>query len=275
MSVALAGSIVVAGALALVWALQRRLMYFPFGEVPAPAAVGLDGVEPVRFTTEDALTLDGWFVHARQTPALATVIVFNGNAGNRAYRAPIAEALQARGLNVLLFDYRGYGGNPGSPTEAGLACDARAARAYVATRPAVDADRIVYFGESLGAAVATTLAVEHPPAALILRSPFSSMADLGGLHYPFLPVRWLLRDRFDSIDRIALVRAPKLVVAGDRDRIVPMEHSQRLFDRAGSPKTLVTIRGADHNDQTLTAGPELIATVVRFLESVVPVRSGT
>lgn len=273
MSVAVAGLIVVAAVLALAWALQRSLMYFPLGDVPTPAAVGLDGVEPVRFTTEDELTLDGWFVHSRPAPARATVIVFNGNAGNRAYRAPIAAALQARGLNVLLFDYRGYGGNPGSPTEAGLTFDARAARAYVATRPDVDPDRIVYFGESLGAAVATTLAVEHPPAALILRSPFASMADIGSVHYPFLPVRRLLRDRFDSIDRIALVRAPLLVVAGDRDRIVPPDHTQRLFAAAASPKTSITIRDADHNDHALAAGPALIDAVVKFLESVIPQRA--
>lgn len=267
MSVVLAGLVLVGIVLTLAWVLQRRLMYFPLAGVPAPESVGLDQVDPVRFTTADGLAIEGWFVRGRRIPARATVIVFNGNAGNRAYRAPLAAALRAQGCNVLLFDYRGYGGNSGAPTETGLAADARAARTYVATRRDVDPDRIVYFGESLGAAVAATLATENPPAALILRSPFTSMADIGSFHYPFLPVRRLLRDRFATIDRIANVRAPLLVIAGDRDTIVPVVHSQRLYAAAASPKAFVTIRDADHNDDALLAGPELIEAVVRFLES--------
>ena len=254
-----------AAVLALLWVGQRRLMYFPDGRVPAPRQVGLAGVESVRFPTADGLELAGWFVPAG-AQANATVLVFNGNAGNRAYRAPLAAALAAHGLNVLLFDYRGYGGNSGSPTETGLAADARAARAYLADRPDVDAARLVYFGESLGTAVAVGLAAEQPPAALILRSPFTSMADVGAYHYPILPVRLLLRDRFASRDTIGRVRAPVLVIAGDRDDIVPLEHSRRLYDAAPSPKELVIITGASHNDDELLAGEELIQAIVRFLD---------
>jgi uncharacterized protein len=257
-----------AGAMLLVlaWLLQRRLMYFPFQDVPAPAAIGLHDAEVVTFTTADALPLGGWFIRARPAPARGTVIVFNGNGGNRAYRAPLAAALQARGFNVLLFDYRGYGGNPGAPSESGLTLDARAARAYVAARPDVQPGRIVYFGESLGAAVAATLATGQPPAALVLRSPFTSMADMAALHYPYLPARRFLRDRFDTIDRIARVGAPVLVIAGDADRIVPVEYSRRLFEAAASPRTFVLIRGADHNDDALTAGRELVESVARFVD---------
>lgn len=254
-----------AAVLALLWVGQRRLMYFPDGRVPAPRQVGLAGVESVRFPTADGLELAGWFVPAG-AQANATVLVFNGNAGNRAYRAPLAAALAAHGLNVLLFDYRGYGGNSGSPTETGLAADARAARAYLADRPDVDAARLVYFGESLGTGVAVGLAAEQPPAALILRSPFTSMADVGAYHYPILPVRLLLRDRFASRDTIGRVRAPVLVIAGDRDDIVPLEHSRRLYDAAPSPKELVIITGASHNDDELLAGEELIQAIVRFLD---------
>ena len=186
------------------------------------------------------------------------MLVFNGNAGNRAHRAPLAAALQRHGLQVLLVDYRGYGGNPGTPTENGLAADSRAAHAYVAGRPDVDASRIVYFGESLGTAVAIDLAVEHPPAALVLRSPFTSMADVGRYHYPFLPVRHLLRDWFAAIDQIRRIRVPLLVIAGGRDRIVPIENSRRLYDAAGAPKTLLVLPNADHNDVELLAGEEMI-----------------
>jgi hypothetical protein len=251
----------------VLWAGQRRMIYFPFGDVPTSAAAGLPRAESVAFTTADGLTLHGWFVPAAQPATRHTVIVFNGNAGHRAMRAPLADALARRGIASLLFDYRGFGGNPGSPSEEGLALDARAARAYVAGRPDVDSTRLVYFGESLGTGVAVGLATEHPPAALILRSPFTSMVDIGRYHYPFLPVRWLLRDRFDSLDRIGSVGCPLLVIAGDRDSIIPPALSQRLYDAAPSPKRLVMIPGADHNDEDLFAGPRMIAAIVEFLQS--------
>src|SRR5688500_14652698 len=159
--------VVVAFVLALIWTLQRRLMYFPSRAVPAADDLGTD-IEPVSFGTTDGLRLSGWFVGASGPSPRVTVLVFNGNAGNREHRLPLAAALQRHGLQVLLLDYRGYGGNGGTPTEAGLAADGRAARAYLAGRPDVDASRIVYFGESLGTAVAVALAVEQPPAALVL-----------------------------------------------------------------------------------------------------------
>ena len=256
----------IAAVLTLIWTMQRRLMYFPTSEVPAPAEIGLTDVEPVTFETTDGLVLSGWFVAASGPSPRITVLVFNGNAGNRAHRGPLAAAFHRHGLQVLLVDYRGYGGNPGTPTETGLAADSRAARAYLAGRPDVDASRIVYFGESLGTAVAIDLAVEHPPAALVLRSPFTSMADVGQHHYPFLPVRLLLRDRFAAIDQIRRIQVPLLVIAGGHDRIVPIENSRRLYDAAVAPKTLLVLPGADHNDAELLAGEEMIRAIVRFLQ---------
>ena len=195
-----------------------------------------------------------------------TVLVLNGNAGNRAHRARLAVALHRHGLQVLLVDYRGYGGNPGSPSETGLGIDSRAARGFLAARPDVDASRLVYFGESLGTAVAIDLAVEHPPAALILRSPFTSMSDLGRHHYPFLPVRLLLRDTFEMLDKIRRIRAPLLVIAGERDRIVPIGNTRRLYDAASAPKTILVFPGADHNDDELLAGEEMIRAIIGFLQ---------
>jgi uncharacterized protein len=285
--------LVVIALLVFLWAMQRRLMYFPMGAVLEPAEAGATHVERVTFPTSDGLTLHGWFfpapapapastsaaaVAATETAAAAagtqppsssrfTIVVFNGNAGNRSYRAPLASALQARGHAVLLFDYRGYGGNPGSPTESGLREDARAARAYVVGRPDVDRARVAYFGESLGTGVAVTLAAEHPPAALVLRSPFTSMVDVGRMHYAMFPVRWLLRDRYDSGGRIARIASPLLVIAGDRDSVIPIEQSQQLYDAAASasPKELLIVRGADHNDASLLDGDEMIAAVDAFL----------
>lgn len=262
-----AGSLaVIAAVLAIIWTLQRRLMYFPTGNVPMPGEIGLTDVEPVTFETTDGLQLSGWFVAAWGPSPRVTVLLFNGNAGNRAHRGPLAAAFHRHGLQVLLVDYRGYGGNPGAPTETGLAADSRAARAYLAGRPDVDASRIVYFGESLGTAVALELAVEHPPAAIVLRSPFTSMADVGQHHYPFLPVRLLLRDRFAAIDRIRRIRVPLLVIAGAHDRIVPIENSRRLYEAAVAAKTFLVLPDADHNDDELLAGDDMIRAIVHFLQ---------
>jgi fermentation-respiration switch protein FrsA (DUF1100 family) len=255
--------VLLAGLVAALWAGQRRLMYFPDTAVPAAPTLGLSGVEPVSFRTADGETLQGWFFPV--SAAAFTVIVFNGNAGNRAYRAGLAQALHGRGMAVLVFDYRGFGDSTGTPTEAGLYADARAARAYIARRPDVDGSRLVYLGESLGTAVAIDLATEHPPAALVLRSPFTSMADVGAVHYPMLPVRWLTRDRYASMARIGRVAAPVLVVAGDRDAIVPIEQSRRLYEAVPGRKAFVVVPGSDHNDEALNNGPILVDAIAAFI----------
>ena len=258
---------VLAATVGLLWVFQRHLIYLPSpGPVP-PAASVLPGGEDVTFETADGLHLGGWFVPgaAARGPA---VLVCNGNGGDRSMRAALAAALSRMGLAVLLFDYRGYGGNPGSPTEEGLAADARAALDYLAGRPEVDPARVVYLGESLGAAVALRLAVERPPAALVLRSPFASLAEIGRRHYPMLPVSLLLRDRYDSAALARRLSAPLLVVAGGRDRIVPASHSRHLFAAAPQPKRLVVLDGADHNDPELHDGPRLVAELRAFLAGV-------
>lgn len=251
--------------LVLAWAFQRRMIYFPLGDVPAPGETGLRRAEAVTFTTEDGLTLAAWFVPPVAPEAGVTVMVFNGNAGNRAYRAELAARLAERGIATFLLDYRGYGGNPGKPNEAGLTRDARAAWRYLVSRRDVDPARIVYFGESLGGAVALNLALEHTPRALILRSPFTSLADVAAYHYPFLPVRWLLRDRFPSLDRIRHVRCPVLVITAERDSIVPAEQSRRLYEAAPDPKRLLVVPQTDHNDYELLAGERMLRAIVDFV----------
>jgi fermentation-respiration switch protein FrsA (DUF1100 family) len=247
----------------LLASVQRRLIYFPSpGPVP-PAAALLPGGEDVVLATEDGLRLGGWFAPTAERGG--AVLICNGNAGDRALRAPLAAALFRAGMSVLLFDYRGYAGNPGRPTEDGLAADARAARAFLAARPEVDPTRIAYLGESLGAAVAVRLALESPPAALVLRSPFTSLTDVGRLHYPWLPVGALLADRYPSIDRISQLAAPVLVIAGDRDMLVPAKLSRRLYEKAGEPKQFLSVPGADHNSAQLLDGPLVIDAIVRFL----------
>lgn len=248
-----------------IWSQQRRLIYFPSpGPVP-PAAQMLPGGRDVVLDTEDGIRLGAWYLPAAGGQKGPAVLVFNGNAGDRSLRAQLAAGLSRLGMSALLFDYRGYGGNPGRPSEDGLAADARAALAWLAAQPEVDPDRIVYFGESLGAAVAIGLAVERPPAALVLRSPFTSLADVGRVHYPWLPVGRVLIDRYPSIDRIGSLSAPLLVIAGDRDDIVPESLSKRLYEAAPDPKRYLLVPGAGHNDPELIDGRRMLDEVGRFL----------
>jgi len=251
---------------AVVWLAQRSAIYFPDGDLPPPAAVGLPGAEVVTFDTEDGLHLSAWFVPAREPAQDRTVLVFNGNAGHRGHRAPLAALLAEYGFSTLLVDYRGYGGNPGLPSETGLARDARAALAYARSRPDVNPARIVYYGESLGTAVAIALAAEYAPAALVLRSPFTSMVEMGRRHYPFLPVQWLLRDRYPSVDRIGSINSPVLVIAGDADRVVPFDESVALYEAAREPKRFLAVEGAGHNDEALAFGPQVIRAIVEFVQ---------
>jgi fermentation-respiration switch protein FrsA (DUF1100 family) len=261
-------SVIVVPYLAVVaaaWLFQRHLIYLPMHDVPAPAAVGLAQAESVTLRTADRLELGAWLIPPGEPPTGFTIVVFNGNGGHRAYRAPLGIALARRGIRTLLFDYRGYGGNRGSPHEDGLALDARAAVDYLLGRPDVDPERIVYFGESLGGAVAARLAADRPPRALILRSPFASLAAVARHHYPFLPVRWLLRETHDTAGHVARVTCPTLVITSDLDSIVPAAETRAAFDAARGPKRLLTIKGADHNDFELIAGDELLDAIVGFL----------
>ena len=266
-------TLVIAVALAVLYVAQRSMIYFPGSTSPGVELLPAEAHE-VELHTADGLGLSGWFLPARgqrirsgaePTPGPA-VLICNGNAGDRSHRLPLAEALAKRGYGVLLFDYRGFAGNPGKPTEVGLRDDARAAVDVLAARPDVDPERIVYFGESLGAAVAGGLATERPPAALILRSPPSSLADVGRHHYPFLPIfDALLFDRYPLGEQLRTVRVPLLVLVTERDEIVPAELSRRVFDAAAEPKRYVPLVASHHNDPALLAGEEMLAAVTSFL----------
>lgn len=264
-------ALIVVGALAflfVIWLGQRSLLYFPRAGPVAPPALAL-AVQDAELLTEDGLRLGAWFVPPATTASGITVLVCNGNAGDRSHRAGLARALATVGHAVLLFDYRGYGGNPGSPSEEGLRADARAAVKYLESRSDVDAARIVYFGESLGAAVAAQLASERRPLALVLRSPFPSLGEVARVHYPYLPVTdALLRDRYRTSDALAEMSAPVLVVAGGRDTVVPTRLSQQVHDELRGPKRYAVIAGAEHNDPELAEGQPLVGHVGRFLEDV-------
>ncbi|WP_207954690.1 alpha/beta hydrolase [Saccharopolyspora elongata] len=254
--------LVIAVVLGAVWAFQRRLIYYPSGQTPPVAAV-LSGAEEVVLRTSDGLQLGAWYLPARGQHRGAGVLVANGNAGNRSLRAPLADALAERGLAVLLFDYRGYGGNPGRPSEEGLAKDVRAALRYLVEEAGLRPDRLVYYGESLGGAVVTELATEHKPAGLVLRSPFTDLASVGQRHYPYLPVRLLLWDRYPLAMHLRDVRCPVAVVYGTADSIVPPEES-RAVARIRPGTIELDVANAGHNDLALLDGPEVVESVVRL-----------
>jgi fermentation-respiration switch protein FrsA (DUF1100 family) len=264
--------IVLAGAvgLAVLWWAQRSLMYFPSGGPVPPATRVLLGALDVELATRDGLRLGAWFVPGHGAPPRPAVLVASGNAGDRSDRAPLAVALASAGYSVLLFDYRGYGGNPGSPTEEGLLNDARAAADHLHRRSDVDPARVAYLGESLGSGVVTALAIERSPSALILRSPFTSFAEVGSHHYPWLPVALFVRDRYPIVDQIGSVRAPVLIIAGDADDIVPLRFSRAVYEKAAEPKEIIVLGGVGHNDPELLAGERMIAAITRFLSERSP-----
>lgn len=249
-------AVVLVSFLGLVWLGQRRLIYLPDRSLPTPPT----DVTVVEFTSEDGVPHRGWWITAEGEP-IGTVVVFNGNAGNRAGRLPLARRLAERGIDVLLFDYRGYGDTPGTPSEEGLLADGRAA---VAAAEGRSRGPVVLFGESLGAAVAVGVAAEHPPGGLVLRSPFTSLVDVGRFHYPFLPVALLLRDRFPAVDLADRVDAPVVVVLGTGDRVVPPPQSRRVAEAFSA--RVVEVPDADHNDPELAWGPQVVDAVASLFD---------
>lgn len=247
------------------WAIQRQFVYFPDRTQVPPATEVIPGARDVTLHTDDGLELGAWFVPADHDSDLRmAVLLAPGNGGNRAGRAGLAEDLRRRGLAVLLLDYRGYGGNPGSPDESGLLADATAG-VRALEELGYPSERIIYFGESIGSGVVAALQGSHPSAGMVLRSPFTDLAAVGAHHYPFLPVRLLLRDRFPVLEHVQRSDVPLTVVYGDRDRIVPTELSAQVAEAAPNLVEEVIIEGADHNDAVMF-GPEVAGAVARLAE---------
>ena len=251
----------------MLWAMQRQLIYFPDDARVPPAGEVIEGARDVTLHTED-LELGAWFVPAegRTKGAPMAVLVAPGNGGNRAGRAGLARELSGRGLAVLLMDYRGYGGNPGSPSEEGLAADVFAAAEALAAL-GYPPERTIYFGESLGAAVVAALQARRPPAGMVLRSPFTELADVGAHHYPFLPVRLLLRDRFPVVEHLSSSRVPVTVIYAEHDSVVPSALSASVADAAACLVERMVIQGADHNDPVMF-GPRVAEAVARLDQEV-------
>ena len=245
--------------------LLHSLLYFPERRIlETPANAGLDHRE-LTIATADGERLHGWWIAAR-ADRLGHLLLCHGNAGNIGDRVLHAELLTAAGFDVLLFDYRGYGRSTGSASEDGTYRDARAAFETLREQPDVDPDRVLYLGESLGGAVALDLALAHPPGGLALMSAFAGIRDMARLHYPFVPAT-LVPDAYPVRTRIGRLKAPLLVLHGDRDDIVPLAQGQTLFDAAPEPKRMHVFEGLGHNDLVPAAGRELAGVVAAWVRS--------
>lgn len=229
--------------LAAMFVFQRNLQYFPTHRAPLPQDVGLLDVAVINLSTPDGQRVRLWYRAAETNRP--TILYFQGNAGEIADRADRFSYYASKGYGVAFLSYRGYGDSTGQITEGGLITDANAAYDWLRAQRIV-AGKIALVGESLGTGVAVQLAASRPVGAVALEAPYTSTADVAAGIYPWVPVRWLMKDQFQTIAHIGKVTAPLLIQHGDADQTIPLALGQQLFDAANQPKTFVTIAGAGH-----------------------------
>lgn len=247
--------------------LQAKLIYFPTrGYAATPADFGL-AFDDLTLTTSDGVAIAAWYIP--QPEARGSVLFCHGNAGNIADRIHTIKALHRLGLNVLIFDYRGYGRSEGKPTEKGTYLDAEAAWRYLTETREESPDRVVLFGRSLGGAVAIELAGRHAPGALVVESTFTSLVDVGRLHYPLLPVSLLVTYRYESIDKVPNITCPKLFIHGQDDTLIPLENGRKLFSAATDPKVFLETPGG-HNGGGFMYSPDYTEQLLSFLTEALP-----
>lgn len=225
---------------------QRYLLYRPINQPLHPEQWQVADMRVVKLQTADGLTLTAWFKAAQ--PNHPTFLYFHGNAGHLGMRGPKVRYFLDQGYGVLLLSYRGYGGNPGFPSENGLYQDAEAAIAFLIQTHQVSPACLILYGESLGTGVAVEMAKRYPVSALILQAPYTTMAEVAAWHYPWLPVHWLLKDRYDSMAKIASIQAPLLVMHGAKDKVVPTYMGERLGLAAKPYKAVKIYPDKAHSD---------------------------
>jgi uncharacterized protein len=231
--------------LTLLYLFQRKLIYVPFGGEVSPAAVGLADLKVERLTAPDGASIVIWSGEAK--PGQPTILYFHGNGGGLQNRAAQFGAMRAQGWGLYAMSYRGYSGSTGSPSEAGNIADA--IRAYDAMRATgIAAAGIVVYGESLGTGVAVQVAAVRPVAAVVLESPYTSLADVAADRFWYVPVRWGLEDPYNSIEHVARVTAPVLILAGALDTIVPAQFARRLYDALPGVKRYIEYPAGWHID---------------------------
>jgi fermentation-respiration switch protein FrsA (DUF1100 family) len=247
--------------------MQEDFIFFPDSFfIGDPEGWGMP-FDDVHFQTGDGLTLHGWFVPGDRRE---TMLWCHGNAGNISYRLDNIKILHDQlGINVFIFDYRGYGQSQGRPSEAGTYLDAEAALSYLQTRPDVDQQSIVIFGRSLGGAVAVDLASKHPCLGLILESTFTSLVDLFEVPIDIKDLRGRMAPiKYDSFSKIKRIKVPLLMLHGDRDEVVPFQSGLTLYKAANQPKQFCIIQGAGHNDTYIVGGQAYVDALRDFIDGL-------
>ena len=257
-------ALVYAIIIAVAFMVQRKLTYFPSTIHVLPHDIGLEGVEELTLDAPDGARVLAWYGRAR--PGQPTLLYFHGNGGNLAARSDRMRRYLQRGRGMLMLTYRGYSGSLGSPSEKANFADARLAYDRLIADGVAPADIILY-GESLGSGIATRLATQVPVGGIILESPYTSIAEVGQSRYPFLPVRYLIQDRYEHLGCIGGIHAPLLVVHGQRDRVVPFEMGEAVFKAAPEPKEFLPLPRAGHNDHHLNGQFEAIASWIDRLRA--------
>lgn len=272
----------------LMWVFQRSLIYHP--KKSANISIQQQGfphgtLEDVQYETQDGLVMKGWHALPQSNNQAATeiendsvpvILYFSGNAQNRERRIYVVHLLSTLPAHVYIFDYRGYAENPGSPSQSNFVQDARSAWDHLVEKEKISSDRIFIFGESLGGGVSSQLAAELSrekirPAGIVLKSTFSSLVDAASYHYPWLPVRLVLADRFESAKAIQDIDFPVLVIHGHKDKIVPFRFGQKLFEavpeksKDGIEKTFVELPKAGHNNVLATSEKEFMESLRQFM----------
>lgn len=248
---------------AYVYFTQRQMTYFPTQYSTFPQSIKNLGAKNVNLSTEDGLSLNAIYLPVKDNNPL--VIHFTGNAAYLGAISPTLEQLAMRGYGFLHVAYRGYSNNRGTPTEHGLYLDAQAALAFVREQ-GINDDKIIVLGESIGAAVAIDLATRFKPKALVLQSPFTSLPDVAAYHYPFLPVRTLMKEHYDSITKIRRNTAPVLIIHGNSDAIIPIEMGTAMFQAARRPKLMHTLDDKNHNDSIEYS--QIILDFLKYIEKI-------
>jgi len=269
--------------------IEKQYIFHPDKDIySTPEDLGLK-YDDIMFTTEDGLKLNGWFVPGKMVSqtresmdsqnkesmdsqnkqSMYTLLWFHGNAGNISHRIENIEMLYDRlPVNIFIFDYRQYGRSEGKISEKGTYIDARAALKYLHSRKDVDPKKIIFFGRSLGSSVAVDLAIKEKCRALILESPFSSIKEMSKSLYPFLPVSYFVRTKYDTLSKIRDAKVPVLIIHGDKDDLVPIEQGRKLYETANGPKEFYSIPEANHNDTYIAGGEKYFDVIRRFVSNL-------
>lgn len=243
----------------LMYVFQRHLIYYPSKDKASLNDYLVHDMQVITLHTSDGLVLTSWYRPAKKNHA--TILYLHGNAGNIGGRMSLGREFMDAGLGLLLLEYRGYGGNKGSPTEQGLYEDARTAMRFLHEQ-GIQNENIALYGESLGSGVATKLGVEYPVCAVILQSPYTSLTDMTRFYYPFMLLKpW---DRFDSFERIQSIKAPILILHGTNDTVVPYSQGLALFHQAHEPKKMLSFKQEGHND--IWNAPGFSEQIYQFIE---------